>query len=110
MTDLDPKIWENPTLGEVGAGPFLPEIELQQAEDRNARLDGREPNIVEYVHRYPKLMGGETIPSLASDVVFRTPDGNVIEPEAPVAEDEVNEDQEPQEESKEDGRIDLSDL
>ena len=74
MTDLDPKIWENPTLGEAGAGPFLPEIELQQAEDRNARLDGREPKIVEYVHRYPKLAENVTVPSLTSDVIFKEPE------------------------------------
>lgn len=71
MTDLNPEIWNNPTLGSVGAGPFLPEIELQQQEDRNARLEGREPKLVEYVHRYPKMMESGSVPSIRNDVEFK---------------------------------------
>lgn len=54
MTDVDPKIWENPTLGAVGAGPFLDEVEAQAKEDYNARREGREPRIAYHPDRYPK--------------------------------------------------------
>lgn len=54
MTDVDPKIWENPTLGAVGAGPFLDEVEAQAREDYNARREGREPLIAYHRDRYPK--------------------------------------------------------
>lgn len=56
MTDVDPKIWENHTLGAAGAGPFLDEVEAQAKEDLNARRDGREPRIAYHVDRYPKFM------------------------------------------------------
>lgn len=74
MTDLDPKIWENPTLGAAGAGPFLPEVEAQLAENKNAREEGREPRTVEYVHRYPKYLPSGCVPSVQCDVLFKDDD------------------------------------
>ena len=79
MTDVDPKIWENPTLGSAGAGPFLPEVEKQSIEDYNARKEGREANTVEYVHRYPALTESRTVPSIVNDFVVTDPNGEVIE-------------------------------
>lgn len=73
MTDLDPEIWKNPTLGAAGSGPFLPEIEKQVAEDRNAKAEGREPVTVEYIHRYPTMPPSHTIPSTVDEFVYHEP-------------------------------------
>lgn len=86
MTDVDPKIWENPTLGSVGAGPFLPEVEKQSIEDYNARKEGREANTVEYVHRYPALTESRTVPSTVNDFVVTDPNGEVIKEQIPATE------------------------
>ncbi|MFE1914974.1 hypothetical protein [Streptomyces anandii] len=74
MTDLDPEIWKNKTLGAEGAGPFLPELEKQQIEDVNARREGREPKVVEYVHRYPKFTESGSVPSEQQEFNFVEPE------------------------------------
>jgi hypothetical protein len=84
MTDLDPEIWNNPTLGAVGSGPFLPEIEKQAAEDRNAKREGREPMTVEYIHRYPTMPPSGSVPSVQEEFNYVSPD-EISEP--PVAEE-----------------------
>lgn len=53
MTDLDPAIWENPTLGEAAHNERLDRLEKQQHEDRAARLEGREPREVVVDNTYP---------------------------------------------------------
>ncbi len=68
MTDLDPKIWNNKTLGSASKLPFLDEIEAQAAENRAARAEGREPAVVVHKDNYPKLIPSETVPSGISDV------------------------------------------
>lgn len=73
MTDVDPKIWENPTLGAAGAGPFLDEVEMQAKEDYNARREGREPRVAYHVDRYPKLMHANSVPSSVTTLVMLPP-------------------------------------
>lgn len=53
MTDLDPAIWDNPTLGAAANNPRLDAIEKQEIEDRNAKLEGREPLPVVVDNNYP---------------------------------------------------------
>lgn len=53
MTDLDPAIWENETLGKAANNERLDRIERQQLEDRSARLEGREPRQYVVENDYP---------------------------------------------------------
>ena len=85
MTDLDPKIWENPTLGAAAAGPFLDEIEAQTAEDLNARREGREPLVARHVDRYPKFPEFN-VPSTVSTVELVPASEVFLVEESPVAE------------------------
>lgn len=71
MTDLDPIIWQNKTLGSVGAGPFLDEVEAQTKEDLLARQEGREPRIAEHVNRYPQMPPSGSVPSLVEEVTWK---------------------------------------
>lgn len=92
MTDVDPKIWENPTLGAVGAGPFLDEVEAQSKEDYNARREGREPRVAYHVDRYPKY-AELNVPSGVSTYEMLEPgtsvDEVVVEDNLPVEEDSI---------------------
>lgn len=45
MGDLNPEIWNNPTLGEAAQNPRLDEIQAQEAENRAAELEGRKPRV-----------------------------------------------------------------
>lgn len=53
MTDLDPAIWDNPTLGDQAHNENLERLEKQRHEDRNARVEGREPRPVILDRTYP---------------------------------------------------------
>lgn len=53
MTDLDPEIWNNPTLGAAANNERLDRLEKQQLEDRNAKLENREPREVIVDNNYP---------------------------------------------------------
>lgn len=53
MTDLDPEIWNNPTLGAAANNERLDRLEKQQLEDRNAKLEDREPREVIVENNYP---------------------------------------------------------
>lgn len=52
MTDLDPAIWENETLGAAAQNENLERLTKQQIEDRSAKIEGREPRevVVENTH------------------------------------------------------------
>src|SRR5687768_15976090 len=87
MTDVDPKIWENPTLGEAAAGPFLDEVEAQAKEDYNARREGREPLVDYHVDRYPKYPE-TSVPSSISTMEMLSPEELPVEEfSSPVEED-----------------------
>jgi hypothetical protein len=53
MVDLDPKIWENPTLGDAATNGFIDEMEAQAIENAAAKREGRQPLIARRLHRYP---------------------------------------------------------
>lgn len=53
MTDLDPAIWDNPTLGKAANNRRLDVVEKQELENRNAKLEGREPREVIVDNDYP---------------------------------------------------------
>jgi hypothetical protein len=53
MTDLDPEIWNNTTLGDAAHNERLDRLEKQQHEDRAARLENREPREVVVENTYP---------------------------------------------------------
>jgi hypothetical protein len=74
MTDLDPEIWKNDTLGEVGAQPFLDEVEAQALEDANARRENRKPRIAVHTPRHPKFMDANTAPSDIRQIHFVDPE------------------------------------
>jgi hypothetical protein len=80
MTDLDPAIWQNKTLGEVGAGPFLDEVEAQAKEDHVARQEGREPRIAVHVQRYPQLPPSGSVESNIETLQWQESEAPVEEP------------------------------
>lgn len=53
MTDLNPEIWDNPTLGAAAQNENLDRVEKQQQEDRSAKIEGREPREVVVDNTYP---------------------------------------------------------
>lgn len=53
MVDLNPEIWNNPTLGDAATSGFADEEALQRVEDRAAKAEGREPWIARRISRDP---------------------------------------------------------
>lgn len=53
MTDLDPEIWENKTLGAAAPNENLDRLTKQQQEDRAAKFENREPREVVIDNNYP---------------------------------------------------------
>lgn len=79
MVDVDPRIWDNPTLGEAVNLPFLDELEAQQMEDHAARVEGRKPRRVVHYPRKPEYLPGETtIDSNIQQIVYVDVDGDGI--------------------------------
>lgn len=77
MVDLDPRIWDNPTLGAAVNLPFLDELEAQQTEDYAARVEGRAPRKVVHYPRHPEFMIGElTVPSNITQLQYVDADGD----------------------------------
>lgn len=69
-----PELFENETLGEAVTNRFLDEVELQEAENRSANAEGREPLIAQREVRYPTMTPSGSVPSSVADVV------NLVEP------------------------------
>lgn len=63
LSQTNPELFENPTLGEATTNPYLDQQEAQATEDYNARLDGREPRTVIAKNRYPQFMPAGSVPS-----------------------------------------------
>lgn len=79
MVDVDPRIWDNPTLGEAVNLPFLDELEAQQMEDHAARVEGRAPRRVVHYPRKPEYPPGEeTVDSNIQQIVYVDVDGDGI--------------------------------
>lgn len=53
MTDLNPEIWDNPTLGAAAQNENLDRLTKQAIEDRSARIEGREPREVVHDNNHP---------------------------------------------------------
>ena len=53
MVDLNPEIWDNPTLGAAATNGFLDEDAAQKIENEAAAREGREPLIAQRLHGYP---------------------------------------------------------
>lgn len=53
MTDLDPEIFDNPTLGAAAPNENLDRLTAQQIEDRAAKFEGREPREIVIDNTYP---------------------------------------------------------
>ena len=53
MTDLNPEIWENPTLGAAAQNENLDRVTKQALEDRSAKVEGREAREVVIDNTYP---------------------------------------------------------
>lgn len=71
MNDLDPKIWENKTLGSATTTPYLDDVAGQIIENRYAKAEGRKPEMVVS----PRRFSDETT-NLPKYVV----DGKVVDP------------------------------
>lgn len=77
MVDLNPEIWNNPTLGEAVNLPFLDELEAQIMEDYAARVEGREPRrVMHYPRRHEYMPGEETVDSNITQLVYVDVDGD----------------------------------
>jgi hypothetical protein len=100
MSDLDPKIWENPTLGSATNTPFLDVLEAQELENRRAAAEGREPMVAEREIVYPDYIASGSVPSDIQPIKLVPVDennppevGEITPPvaeESPVAEEEDN--------------------
>lgn len=103
MTDLDPAIWDNPTLGAAANNTRLDVIEKQELENRNAKIEGREPREVVVDNTYPGYVQPVsertgTVPSNAQVVHFAdeqqndipVDSGSVEETAGGIAEEEEN--------------------
>ena len=53
MVDVDPTIWDNPTLGQAANSPFLDLIEARMNEKRDAEIEGRSPRELTRRESYP---------------------------------------------------------
>ena len=53
MTELDPEIFDNPTLGAAAPNENLDRLTAQQIEDRAAKFEGREPREIVVENTYP---------------------------------------------------------
>lgn len=83
MTDLDPEIWDNPTLGAAANNKRLDVEEKQEWENRNAKLEDREPREVVVDNNYPGWTPDVqertgTVPSNAAVVHFADENPNDV--------------------------------
>ena len=53
MTDLDPEIWNNPTLGAAAQNENLDRLTKQEQENYSAKRENREPRKVVNENTYP---------------------------------------------------------
>jgi hypothetical protein len=97
MNDIDPNIFNNPTLGQNGHLPFLDEKSEQETENMRAKAEGREPRTVLRRDRYG--VNGLTGPVIFDDEIEDVVKAETLAAQeaeaksktssAPVAEDEV---------------------
>lgn len=83
MVDLDPEIWNNPTLGLAATNGFADEMELQAIENAAAKREGREPWIAQRIHNYPGAMNDIHIESSYDNGMRLIDPGTLPVPDAP---------------------------
>lgn len=70
LSQTNPELFDNETLGEATTTPFLDQVEAQKVEDFNARHEGRDPRTVVAVNRIPgKFKPSGSVPSDYTDEV-----------------------------------------
>lgn len=86
MTDLNPEIWENETLGAATNGVFLDQLEKQQLENRSAAIEQRPARIVKRENRYPGFVpANPNDPSVEFGATYAN--GDRVVPVLPAPED-----------------------
>lgn len=91
LSETNPELFENPTLGEATTTPFLDQIEAQQKEDFNARHEGREPRTVVALNRIPgKFTPSGSVPSDYSEEIAFEGETESTEEELPVDEEDTS--------------------
>lgn len=84
LVNTNPELFKNPTLGEANPTTFLDEEVAQKVEDKQARLDKREPLNARREVRYPTYAPAHAVPSATQDVInMHDPDTNAVEVEGP---------------------------
>lgn len=97
LSETNPELFENPTLGEATTSPFLDQVEEQKKEDFNARHEGREPRTVLALNRIPgKFIPSESVPSDYSEQLAYEGEDSLIGEAPPVDENEVSESSDPE--------------
>lgn len=99
MTDLNPEIWNNDTLGAAANNERLDRLEKQNIEDRAARLEDREPREVVVENDYPGWTPAVsdrtgTVPSSVAVVHFADEDSNDVVQTGPAMKPEGMSDEE----------------
>jgi hypothetical protein len=69
LSQTNPELFSNPTLGEANPTVFLDEQEKQAIEDKAARFEKREPSVARREVRYPTLMPSSSVPSSVQPVI-----------------------------------------
>lgn len=92
LSQTNPELFENPTLGEATTAPFLDQVEAQKREDFNARHAGREPRTVVALNRIPgKFKPSGSVPSNYTDQIAFEEEADPVD-EIPVDETQTGSD------------------
>jgi hypothetical protein len=76
MVDVDPTIWDNPTLGQAANGQFLDMVEAEMNEKRDAAIEGRKPRELMRRECYPGYEKPKTLSSFDNGIaVVESPTG-----------------------------------
>lgn len=70
MVDVNPAIFDNPTLGQAANGTFLDVLTAQQDENRRAAIEGRVPRILTRVNDHPNVPVDIRLPSMDNGIRF----------------------------------------
>lgn len=88
LSQTNPELFDNETLGEATTTPFLDQVEAQKVEDFNARYEGREPRNVVAIGRIPgKFKPSGSVPSDYSDEIAFADEYETPVDETPVDEE-----------------------
>lgn len=95
MVDVNPAIFDNPTLGKAANGVFLDVLTAQQDENRRAEIEGREPRMVTRVNDHPAFAPDVFLPSHDTGLRFADVETPTFPPTLPLP-DPVPQDPEPE--------------